>query len=188
MYGFTLIEILISLFILSIIGAIITSGFNLVVKTQAQVSKKNEALSEIQLTMAIMEQDFQQIIDRPIHDENGIIQPALLISESRIEFTRSGFINPYSLNKRSTLQRVAYQVENSSLIRYTWPALDRDVNTLPDRQILLNHVKYLALQVLQPPKTKDSKGISIEMEVTGVGYVKRVIAIPTTSFEISYGS
>ena len=101
MKGFTLLEILISLFVLSIVAAIITTGLNMVVKTQVRVEKKYRELAEVQLALTIFERDLQQIIDRPILDENGTTQAALQISENRIEFTCAGYSNPFSMNKRS---------------------------------------------------------------------------------------
>jgi len=180
--GFTLLEILISLLILSIIGVVITSGLNLTVETQTRLGHKYKALAEVQLALSILELDLQQITDRPILDENGEIRPALIISENNLEFTRSGFINPFSMNKRSTLQRVAYNLVGTELIRTTWPTLDRAEDSIADKQVILTQVKEFYIHLINSA----NKGIIIEINLSELGSVKRVIAIPTTALEVTY--
>ncbi|GEM_PF-1683239 len=197
--GFTLLEILICLFILAIVGMAITSGLHMAVKVDDALEKKSKLLSELQLAIIMMTNDMQQIINRPIIDELGQESAPVLLSENSIELTHAGYINPFAMDARSTLQRVAYQFEDSHLLRITWHALDRTLLNRPDKQILLNQVKsfHVAIFPANNPLTNlfyflslhqntqyvnMNIAIEVEMEIAGLGYVKRIIPLNNRIF------
>lgn len=198
--GFTLLELLIALFILAIVGAIISSGLHIVVTAQERINTKVAALGKLQLAMMIMERDIQQMIDQPVLDETGKTLPSLFIITHGVEFSRAGFVNPFDTYQRSTLQRVAYIQDGTNLVRITWDALERPPKSQPENQVLLNNVKSFHIQLkpqiipnqvtTQAPKegaTQPSTqvatqyihfGMEIEMDVDGFGPIYRLIHIP----------
>ena len=149
--GFTLMEVLLALFIFAIVMTMIAGGFNVAMRAEQQVAEASKQLKVIQLAETIITRDLEQIIQRPIRDENGELQPAFIfapLDENMLQFTRAGNINPQSSAKRSTLLRVAYSLIDGNLVRKTWRVLDRNFDSEPDQRILLQNVAGLQLQIL----------------------------------------
>lgn len=149
--GFTLLEILLALFIFVIVMSIITSGLGVAMRAERQVNEISDRLGRIQLAEAILSRDFTQIVNRPVLDVDGSLLPALMIIPNEpdlLEFTRAGVMNPQARAVRSTLLRVAYEFDQGRLIRKTWRVLDRAPTTVPDTRVILNDIKSITVRVL----------------------------------------
>lgn len=119
--------------IFALISVITFQGLQGMMKSRAIMDAETARLAALQGAMALMARDFQQMIARPIRDEFGDVQPAVICTVAdgtTIEFSRGGWRNPAAL-ARSTMQRVAYHLTGSTLIRETWPVLDRTLTTEP---------------------------------------------------------
>jgi len=138
--GFTLLEILIAIFIFAIISFLASSILSSVFSTREAVDSRRHRLSEIQLATILMRRDFQQVVDRPVRAPNGNTIPALIAKPDSLEFTRTGQANPFSALQQSNLQRVRYEIKNHELIRITWPRLDRVSSTKPVARVLLKNI------------------------------------------------
>jgi len=155
MTGFTLMEVLIAFFIFVIIMGIVVSGISLSAKTESIITEKTVALGKLQSAIAVMDRDFSQIVERPVRSSGGALLPPILvdvIGEESIEFTRMGFTNPFSMSKRSTLLRVAYEFEGTQLVRRTWPVLDRAPNTESSSRVLLTNLSDMRVSFLNEEK------------------------------------
>ena len=147
--GFTLIEIVVALFIFAILGTITAIGLRAVIKTHQRVEQVDKHLQKLQIAMTLMRRDISQFVDRPVASTSGESLPSLLIKNtSDFALTTGGYANPFSATKRSTLQRVAYQLKDHKLIRITWPALDRPPHITPLQRILLTHVTSMSLSFI----------------------------------------
>ncbi len=142
--GFTLIEILIALFIFSILSIISYWGLSRSITNSHHILRVEHNLQQLQMTLAIMNLDFSQVVDRPINTTNHVIEPALQGQNNNISFTRGGNINPLKTN--SSLLRISYQLANGKLYRLIWPVLDRPIATKPIKQLLLSGVQPVQQQ------------------------------------------
>lgn len=145
--GFTLLEIIIALFIFSIVSIIVVGALHNVLTTQSSAQKKAERLSELQITLLLMSRDLEQVINRPITNSSGNAE-GFMGATREVTFTRAGFENPFGQLQRSTLQRIRYEVNHGKLQRLTWPTLDQTHTTKPDVKILLNSVLDLQFEYL----------------------------------------
>ena len=149
--GFTLLELLVATAIFAIVGMMAFGGFNAVLAQRDRTMENLERLKDVQFAMRILAQDLVQIVPRPVRDELGNQeQPALLADERNeyvIEFTRAGWTNPAAL-PRPTLQRVAYRLEDETLIREYWPVLDRTLSNVPVEMELLEDVEAIEFRFL----------------------------------------
>ena len=154
--GFTLLEILIALFIFTIVSAILAGALHSIFTTQAAVEKRVQSLTELQIALLVMSRDIEQTIDRPIslsdHSKQGFIG-----SSSVLVFTHAGQVNPFAIANRSTLQRVRYELEEGNLVRVTWPMLDR-IKDNADKRILLKNVAELNFQYLDSDRHFQKNG------------------------------
>jgi general secretion pathway protein J len=129
--GFTLLELLVAMAIFAVISVITFQGLQGMMQSRAIMDAETARLAGLQGAMALMSRDFEQMVARPIRDEFGDMQPAVTCTAedgTTIEFSRGGWRNPAAL-ARSTMQRVAYHLTGSTLVRETWPVLDRAATT-----------------------------------------------------------
>lgn len=198
--GFTLLEIMIALFIFAIMGTIIAVGLRTVVNDQAATNRVSDRLAQMQLAISVLTRDLTQITNRNITDELGATQLAMVTTSdtSVLEFTRGGYVNPLWLQQRSTLQRVRYVLNGNQLERQSWRSLDRTNSTPMDTQVLLTDVNTLNFQFLNknkqwqntipvPSISTDSAlpfAVRMTMETQTMGHVERVILLPTPTAEV----
>ena len=175
--GFTLLEILIAIFIMAIIGSIISFSLNTIIRNQNRLKLKNDSLTEFQIACDILERDIRQIINRPIIDESNHQKPYLLMDQHTLEFTRSGYINFNQNERHSTLQRVAYQFEDNQLIRYVWSVLDRTPTTPVTKEVLLHNVNDVKFQFIS---AQPHQAISVNFDLPTLGSVRRLIPLGIT--------
>lgn len=150
--GFTLIELLVAMAIFGVLALLAYGGLSGMLSTRAMVEERAEALRELQLAYRTLERDLEQLVPREIRDEFGQPRPALIAGSeigAALELTRGGWRNPAE-QARSTLQRVAYVVEDEILMRATWPILDRPPNATPRQQELLAGVTEARMRFLDP--------------------------------------
>lgn len=160
--GFTLIEILVALLILSIMSAL---GYGTYRAARISAERTEESLQrtrEIEFGMHVLLQDFAQLVPRPVRDplsQNALPGlPALRAgisgsntsaasTASLAELTRAGWSNTAG-QQRSTLQRVSYQLLDDTFKRSYQGSLDTTSGTKPVIQDLLTNVKSVQLRFL----------------------------------------
>ena len=77
--GFTLLELLVAMFIAAAIFAMGYGTINQAVKNRTGLQEQQKKLLELQTTVRTMEQDFVQLVQRPIRDPvGGTYQPCLV--------------------------------------------------------------------------------------------------------------
>ena len=139
--GFTLIEILVALFIFGIIGIVSGQLLTQTLSSHKALSLKGEGLQELHRGLQILQRDILQFVDRPIRNGYGETREAFLIGlDGTLELTRSGWRNPLGY-ARSEVQRVAYTWQDKKLIRGYWNELDRAVISEPNYQTLFEDIE-----------------------------------------------
>jgi general secretion pathway protein J len=186
--GFTLIELLVALFIAAVMFAIGYGAINQALQNRGTISRHQQNLLQLESAMQIMEQDFMPIAPRPVRDPggngylpclqgspasdmSGTAGPSSDDSDSDttvplVLLTRAGWSNPIGL-PRTELERVAYVMDNSTLVREHWDVLDATLSSLPDKRNLLKHVRSVSFRYLSnngswvnswPPVSTGSEG------------------------------
>jgi len=200
--GFTLLELVIAMAIFAIMSTIAYSGLNNVLTAKARTDEQAQQLVRLQLAFTHMGRDISQAVNRGIRDEYGEVQAPLIgrdLDGFLIELTRSGWRNPIPQEQRprSSLQRIAYKIEDEKLIRATWPMLDRDQDGLIIENEMLDHVTKLEFNFLdktnndkwhtswpqlepgnQDPDVSPPRAVKVIMETKYFGKLERVFAIP----------
>ena len=148
--GFTLIEVLIALSITAFVAALAYSSLSRAIDGVEGTRAIAERTSEINRAWTILSRDLRQFVPRPVRDEFGEEEPAMLggpAARYLLSFTRAGWFNPNQL-PRSSLQRVTYVLEEDALWRESWSVLDRAANSEPQRVQLLAGVQDVELAFL----------------------------------------
>lgn len=134
---------------LAIFGLLATlsyGGLQTVMTQQSMTEEFANELAELQKLYLVMQRDIEQVMLRPIRDEYGDEQPPLVGGET-LQLTRAGWRNPAG-RPRSSLQRVAYALEEEQLVRYTWSVLDRAQDSEALVQPLSEAIEELRLRYL----------------------------------------
>ena len=154
--GFTLVEVMIAIFIAAIMFAIGYGAINQALRDRDSINASQARVTEIQRGMRVVAQDFAQIIARPARDTsgNGELKPAVASSNTDdilITFTRSGWTNPAGL-PRPAEQRVRYRYvgQDQTLVREHWVSVDPALNTEPRRRVLISKVRSVEMRYLDP--------------------------------------
>jgi len=158
--GFTLMEIMIAMFLFAIIMSIVVTGFSVVVRANERIRAHHERLSQVQLAVTIMTRDLSQIVPRNVLDKDETVLGAIVsLDEGRnFEFTRGGYANPFSMIRRSAFIRIGFLIENNTIVRRSWPVLDRAPSTEPVFKTLLNGVEDFSIQMLDDEGNVKSDG------------------------------
>lgn len=159
--GFTLLEIIIAIAIFSLL-ALGANALLTTVTASSEISAKRAAkFEELQRAMLIIERDFLQIQERIPRtqglDNNLIITGGEFEFESDaygIGFVRGGWRNPQLRLKRSTLQNVAYRVQENRLERLHTNYVDAVIGSEPKVRVLLNGVTDFSVEILREVKNE----------------------------------
>jgi general secretion pathway protein J len=191
--GFTLIEILVALFIFSVVGMISAQLLGRTLDAYEVLEDRGDRLSQIHRAMFVVQRDMLQYQDRAVRTASGDSFPALMIGdEGSLEMTRGGWRNPLQ-RPRSNLQRVAYRLQGENLVRAYWPVLDRLGGEEPLTQTILEEVDDLEFFVIDEqgeehkiwppgPLAEDSParvaGLILRISMSPIGIVERVWEVP----------
>lgn len=149
--GFTLLEVLVAVAIFGVVSLIAYGGFNQLTQQSDIVERNASRTRTIQATVHRMTEDFSMLEPRPVREPLGeSVEPALRSdarTETLVELTHSGWTNPAGM-PRSTLQRVAYRLQDNKLERAYWNALDRTLTAEPTKAVLLDKVRTVSFRFM----------------------------------------
>lgn len=164
--GFTLLELLVALFITAILFAMGYGALSQALTSRKEVEEQSVRLSAVQQAMRVMEQDIELMQPRPARDPLGNgYEAALVVSQNAassmsadhsgtatqgaplLTFTRGGWANPAGL-PRSELQRVSYLLRDGKLIRQHLPVMDTTAATTVVERELLDQVDALSFEYM----------------------------------------
>lgn len=194
--GFTLLEILVALFIFSIIALIMTHALHSVFQSQERSDASAERLANLQTATLFLTRDLSQALNRSIINSGGTIEPSFIGKTDNVTFTHGGNANPAGELNRSTLQRVKYSFADKKLIRETWQVLDQISTSKSDRRQLLNKVDQPRFEYLDdkgkfsdtwPPANKGKSlplpnAVKIFLTIPHWGTITQIYVIPGKAF------
>jgi type II secretion system protein J len=158
--GFTIIEVLVTLIILSMIAIISSNILQSSLESEKVSSQRLNSIKELNLASSILRRDIRQIANVSIKDFYGNKINGTFISELGLEnlmFTTK--VKSFS-NEVSPLKRVQYVIENKNFIRkqyYSSNPYNQDEYT---KSIIINDIDNLKLSFLNENKWHQSWPVS----------------------------
>lgn len=127
-HGFTLVELLVSLFIFALLSAAGVALLSFSVRAQETAEVQLGRIADVRRTGALLSGDLAQAAARPWRDEDGASRPAFTGASGEREgailaFVRRGADNLEEL-PRPSVQRVEYQLQGDRLERRSWTMVD----------------------------------------------------------------
>ena len=150
--GFTLIETLIALFVVSLLTAAGAAILMTTLQAGRQVESHTEILRELEIAHAQIRDDIAAMTTRQTVPASGYESAEALrglpggADGVFLLFTRGGWSNPDIIEERSDLQRVAYRLENGRLIRTAWLRPDATGSTPTYERTLLSGIQRIDLR------------------------------------------
>ncbi len=155
--GFTLLELLVAIAIFALLGV---GSYRLLASTiqTRDVAREHDAsLLRIQKAFTVLSRDLTQVVGRPVRNDFGDSEGALILKNNTLEFSRQGWPNPLHL-PRSEMQRIRYELNaKGELWRMSWSQLDRERNMQPQRSLVLEHVDNLQVKVMESSGQLDAE-------------------------------
>jgi general secretion pathway protein J len=188
-FGFTLVEMLVSLFVFSLLATAGVAVMAFTVDNRDGVSDRLQRLGELQRASALLRQDLSQAAPRRVRDGRGQAARSAFVGAPEgignplLAFTRRGWENPEQL-PRASMQHVAWRLVDDRLERLAMPALDGA--TPGPAQVVLDGVSELRLAYRHrgqwspawpggPASVPDA--IELRMQVEGVGELRQVFVL-----------
>ena len=148
--GFTLVEVLIAMAITVFVSVLSYQTLSTVLIGIESARAESERLHEISRAFTVLSRDIRQLTNRPVRDEFGQVASAVSggeLARHPLRLTRSGWHNSTGA-PRSTLERVAYRLEEDRLLRLSYPVLDRTTAIEPTETVLIEGVELFELRFL----------------------------------------
>ena len=176
--GFTLVEILVAIFLASLIGVLVLSGLSTSLSINEKTLNRSNLLSQIALTDKIIKRDLLHALDRKARDERGDVRDWPLYGEVLLD---EGIFLAFSIHtsiredSHGALKWVEYSKEGSQIIRSEYSYVDRVLDSFKHSSILLDSVDSLDLkffnqgsfaEVWPPQETVELSGLPQMIEIS----------------------
>ena len=190
--GFTLIEVLLSIFIMALIAQATTSLMSTVSNSNETISEKSVRINELQKAFSILEKDMTQMVPRYTRFSGTPSKSVLISGEGMyssegtgISFVRGGALNPGAILPRGEVIRVWYRLKEGKLERAVYPYPDTIVGFEPKYEELLTDVTSFKVRYYKygnwveswPDRINLPLGVKVEVELKDYGKLNRVFPI-----------
>jgi len=143
--GFTLVEVLVALFIFSILSASTLGVLTTTLRAKTAMETKSASVQKRALARILMKADFANALPIKITDEFGQPDPIYFAGGARgdeklLIISRAGWENPGGLERRSDLQSVDYFLKDGALVRRVRARFNPVATTPEYEQVLINEV------------------------------------------------
>lgn len=199
--GFTLVELLVALFITSVVFALGYGAINQALANRATLERNQDRLVAVQNAVRMLVTDFTQLSPRPVRQTIGDGSLPALSADGRTPglatLTHAGWTNPAGA-QRSSLQRVRYILDGQTLKREYWLVLDATEDPRPRSRVLLQDVRSVQLRFMDSNHAWQSQwpavssagdpvrrslysrplAVEVTLELTDWGRIVRIIEVP----------
>ena len=196
--GFTLIEVLIAVFIMATLSTIGVSLVTNTLSAKRQVESRLEKVQQLVLARSVMKSDFGQMSDRRVRDLYGERElQAFRVGEFvergvLVAFVRNGHVAPGIDESGPSLQHVTYIYEGNQLIRQSRYRLDPTPDTPVTERVLLSGVERLSIRYFNGrdwredwegfsatgAKLDQPYALAFELDTAAFGPVRMVFSTP----------
>lgn len=148
--GFTLMEVMVALFIMALIAMLASQAFNTASSGAAATREAMDRLAAIDRTLFVIETDLRNALPKTYRQRLGEVLPALYVAQSDdywLVVIRGGVDNP--LHQRRTEEaRVGYRYVEDTIWRDTWYNPLENEEDQAYKQKLLTGVEDIQVRVL----------------------------------------
>lgn len=194
--GFTLLEILIALFIFTMIAMILMQSLHQVINAVTRTEQRALELRQTQMGLLVLSRNIEQIVDRPVWLSGGKRDLSFIGTPTSMTFTHGGYANPLGTSVQSNMQRMRFFVERDAIWSMVWPVLDAAPTSHPHARRLLEKVDKVRFRYVDRDgrfhddwpvagKAKETlpQAISVSFVIPSWGKMSQFYVIPSKSNE-----
>lgn len=189
--GFTLVELVVSLFVFALLASAGVALLGFSVKAQGAAGERLDEVAAVRRVSALMTADLAQATPRVSRNASGATDVAFFGSaggsrELALAFIRRGWENPEEM-PRASLQKVQYRLVDDRLERRVAPMLDGAEPGPP--ATVIRGVKSLALRYRIAGEWRDRwdvtradalpRAVEMVLDIEGIGPVRQVFLTGT---------
>ncbi len=191
--GFSLLEVLVAVALFALAMGLAYGGLDAVVRGRAQLEESAQRLADLQRAVGLIERDLRAALPRSVRVGDLRRMPALLIDTDGIELTRAGHANRLA-QARAELERIRWGVDDRTLKRWRFAALDRNPGERPQEDSALQEVSQLRVEALrtdgrwvnrwpEPGQADDAwpRALRLRFSVEGIGEIERLLELAEVS-------
>ncbi len=190
--GFTLLEVIIAIALFSMISLSSFTIFNTVIKSDESSKTRTSRINELQRGFLLIERDLLQIAKRsvrlngeaPLDDFLHTDSNSFSNNESTLAFVRHGWTNPGLMLPRSSMQSVAYQLNDETFERLHFNFVDAVQGQEPKIRKLISNVETLNFEFFYDKKWQSKikakvlpQAIAVELTTEDYGLLRRVFLV-----------
>lgn len=157
--GFTLIEIVVVVFIFGVIISIVAPAMSQFFDARERIIAKQAQMESIQKTILFLSRDLRYAVNRLSKDEFGQLENTTLILDdgSLVELIAS--YPDLNLDGLNVPRRVEWLIEEGNLVRLQSPVMDPDGDTRQLKQVVLEGVRDVDMEVgvVEDGRDRDTK-------------------------------
>ncbi len=169
--GFTLVELVVALFVFALLASAGTALLSVSIKSQSAIKQALSRDAESGRVVAILSADLAQAAPRPVRGRDGAVQPAFVGRDG----AGQGVILAYVRSDAALVQRVSWRRENGVLIRESTQAVDGDA--APWQSVIARDISQFQLRYRYKgewsrdwsPTRKDALPQAVEIVMTKGG-------------------
>lgn len=196
--GFTLLEILVALFVFAVASTLLVSALHHIMAVESATAQRAGRLREAQMALLLLSRDVEQAVDRPIINAAGQEEASFIGTPHGFTLTRMGnnvVLGPKAdvfIPPMQPMRRVRYYHDNGVLWRMTWPSLDQGSPSQPNHRPLLFMVSLAQFDYLDekghfqgrwpPPERKGNalpRAVRAHLTISQWGEIKQLYVLPT---------
>jgi len=188
--GFTLLEILIALFIFTILSMMMVGALHSVISTQSGTERSAARLRELQIVLVRLGRDIEQTVNRPVKTANDQDASAFYGTAHGFAFTHGGMAGQSS--QQQVLQRAQYIWGQNALWRMAWDVLDQaEKSPKPSQRKVMENVTEARFEYLDSkqkfyqdwPVSGQAnqplpRAVRITLTIEDWGTIKQIYVIP----------
>ncbi|MEO0368285.1 MAG: type II secretion system minor pseudopilin GspJ [Pseudomonadota bacterium] len=195
--GFTLIEIMIAVFIFAIIAAIIFPALIQFLDVRERILERQQKTAELQKLFLFLERDLRFASNRLGKDEYGDPAKSAIVINDDYLLDLTTLYPDLQLQGAGVPRRVTWELDDDSLIRKQYPVMDPDGDTRFVQRTLLEDVEDIEIELsfIEEGRSSTTKRwseetklpdlISIKVELEDDTEYERVFTMLSSDKEIS---
>jgi general secretion pathway protein J len=174
--GFTLVELMVALFIFALVAAAGVGLLTFSVRSQAAATVRLDALAKVARMNALLGNDLAQVVPRVSRNRDGQSVRAFIGSDGATEGVVMGFVRAGRSNvgnqPRSSVERIDLVLDGGRLERRAYPMIDGTTAGAPT--LLADNVTAVALRY------RDKDGWRPRWDVSRADAVPRAVELTVT--------
>ena len=180
--GFTLVELLVALFVFSLLSAFAYRAINTMLKTGDSLEAEMQALTDVQRALQIIERDLRQRVvysSSELNNNTSELSVELNTDKTSLELNR---LSSSLQNQAEAVKYIRYSFAGDQLLRESWLYAKDSLSDPSDKSVLLTGLKSAEFSLPEDSKSTSAAQqwpnyIEVKLDHKELGGITRTIGL-----------